>query len=271
MGDSKRKRGKLVNKSGRPDRVVKAEREHDELDAAIKVAIIGTAPSTCDVYMGDDWEHWGLAYRYLDHVRDGKPYFARAFELHCMEYFTEEGRTPAFFEWIKAPPIPVYVMPTLDVEHKCEIYPVNKALELLGRPYFTNTLTWMIALAIISGAKEIAVLGADMATDSEYGDQRPNVEHVLGIAMGRGIKVRVPEQSTLLHGEFLYGLEPPPEQSDDYAKFLTERIETLEKEKEEQHIRHLMTAGALLEAKGLQHVRRIGERGATLSGLAELD
>lgn len=249
--------------------MVKSKRGHGKLERPVKIAIVGTAPSTCNVFMGDDWEHWGLAYRYLDHMRNGKPYFARAFELHCLEYFTEEGRTPAFFEWIKKPPIPVYVMPTLDVEHGCEIYPVNKALDLLGRPYVTNSISWMLLLAIMSGATEIAVLGADMATDSEYEQQRSNVEYVLGIAIGRGIKVRIPEQSTILAGELLYGMEPPREQSDDYAKFLTERLETLEREKTEANTEYLMKAGALIELKGLAHVHRIGGRGATLSGLAE--
>lgn len=238
------------------------------MDSPVKIAIIGTAPSSCDVYM-DGWQHWGLAYRYLDHVRDGENYLDRAFELHSMEYFKEEGRTPAFFEWIKKPPIPVYVMPNFEAEHGCKIYPVEAALGIIGGPYVTSSIAWMLLQAILEGADEVALLGIDMATDTEYANQRPCIELLIGVCMGRGIKVHVPKESSLLKADFLYGIESP--RLDEYSEFLDDRLDKLEALKAEEKDRALITAGRVLECRELAHVHRIGKRGASLASVAKPD
>jgi hypothetical protein len=88
--------------------------------------------------------------------------------------------------------------------------------------YFTNSITWMIALAImqlcpdpkgqpVEGA-QIAVYGVDMQVagsegNSEYGYQRPSCEWAVGYAMGRGIPLTLPDQSDLCKTSFTYGDE----------------------------------------------------------------
>jgi hypothetical protein len=87
--------------------------------------------------------------------------------------------------------------------------------------YFTNSVSWMIAMSIMELAPEsngrrplyddatIGVWGVDMmvagGAGSEYGWQRPSVEWLLGYAMGAGIKVHIPRESELLKTAFDYG------------------------------------------------------------------
>jgi hypothetical protein len=87
-------------------------------------------------------------------------------------------------------------------------YPRDEVVEHFGK-YFTNTVSWMIAHAIIENRSKIGVYGVDMAQDSEYGHQRPSCEYFLGWAQGLGIEIEIPEASDLLKAPFLYGLEDP--------------------------------------------------------------
>ena len=73
--------------------------------------------------------------------------------------------------------------------------------------YFTNSVSYMIALAIKQGATEIGCYGVDMATGSEYGPQRPSCEFFLGIAAGMGISITIPATADLLKTKFLYGFQ----------------------------------------------------------------
>jgi len=75
------------------------------------------------------------------------------------------------------------------------------------RLYGTNTVTYMILLAIMEGATHIGVWGVDMAVDTEYHYQRPSCEFALGVAIGLGIQVYVPAEADLMKTTTLYGFE----------------------------------------------------------------
>jgi hypothetical protein len=79
--------------------------------------------------------------------------------------------------------------------------------QLNRKLYGTNTVTYMILLAIMEGATHIGVYGVDMAVDTEYHYQRPSCEFALGIAFGLGIKIYIPPQADLLKTVHLYGFE----------------------------------------------------------------
>lgn len=85
-------------------------------------------------------------------------------------------------------------------------FPKRECIDAFGR-YFTNSISWMIAHAIMENAEEIHVYGVDMAQSSEYGAQRPSCEYFLGLAVGMGIKVYVPPTSDLLKVTTMYGIE----------------------------------------------------------------
>jgi hypothetical protein len=76
-------------------------------------------------------------------------------------------------------------------------YPFDQVAATTGA-YWNSSIAYMLALAIHEGAEEIAIYGVDMKGDDEYGYQKPNMEYLIGLAIGRGIKVTIPDASPLL-------------------------------------------------------------------------
>ena len=75
------------------------------------------------------------------------------------------------------------------------------------RRYFTNTISWQIALALAMGYKEIHLYGINMANDEEYKSQRPSVEYFVGLAEGLGVKVFIPEECDICKSWYDYGFD----------------------------------------------------------------
>jgi hypothetical protein len=176
------------------------------IQAAEKVAIVGKAPSSRDLAPYDDesWEIWTLS----DLVPLGQaPRFTRHFELHPFDWLSQ--RQDDYFAWLQGiSDAPVYVRSEVEAAQLPAgvVLPVDAITAKYGR-YFTNTVTWMIAVAIEAQAKEIGVYGVDMAQEPEYKAQRPSCEYLLGWARGAGIKVSIPAQSDLLKSARLYGID----------------------------------------------------------------
>ena len=108
-------------------------------------------------------------------------------------------------------------------------FPKEEIMRVFGR-YFTNSISWEIALAIYEGFGTIYLYGVDMAQDSEYSFERPSVEYFLGWARGRGINLVIPEKSDLLKTLYLYPFE-------DSAPFRAKCIARMQelKERIQQH------------------------------------
>ena len=70
-------------------------------------------------------------------------------------------------------------------------FPIEECVQKLGFPYFSNTICYMIAYAILQGAEEIQIFGVNQASSHEYSEERGGVEYWIGQAIGRGIKVIV--------------------------------------------------------------------------------
>ena len=144
-------------------------------------------------------------------------------------------RDPNHLIWLKeaSEHIPVYLIERRDELPDCLEFPKQAVYDFFqdghGNPvqYFTNSITWMTALAILNLVEshtlpdgrttytavkdaELGMWGVDMmqagpTSDSEYSYQRPSVEWLLGYAMGLGIKVTVPSESDLLKSVYQYG------------------------------------------------------------------
>ena len=93
--------------------------------------------------------------------------------------------------------------------------------------YKTSCPAWELGLAIALGFEEIHLYGIDMAQETEYAEQRNCVEFLLGVAVGRGIKIHIPTNSDLLHcwGQYAFGQE-----GEGIAAKLKERWTWLHKE-----------------------------------------
>lgn len=80
----------------------------------------------------------------------------------------------------------------LNVEYvDLKSYPYNEIVKEFKTDYFSNTIDFMMALAIYEGYQEINLYGVNMAHETEYAYQKAGVDFWCGMAMGRGIKVNV--------------------------------------------------------------------------------
>lgn len=190
----------------------------------MKVAIIGTAPSTFNEAPFDsDWEIWGLA-----QYRTAYPVMpSLLFEIHASgtltgpdeDYFTED-----YLEFLNNH----YVV---GWNPKFPYAEVNKLRKLNSKEWhLQGTISYMIAYAILKGATEIGVWGVDLVDDEEYQGQKAFVEGWLCFAEGRGIKIYTPESSALFKCPYRYGLEAP---TDFESINQSETVQFLEKTAQE--------------------------------------
>jgi len=187
-----------------------------------KVGIIGCAESKSMAPFAEhaEWEFWGV--NNLNLTLKGP--WSRWFELHSFAYdginYLRRGKgdfrgqpVKQYMESLNSMNIPVYMQRPWDIVPNAVPFPLDNILKTFPRKYFTNTISWMIALALLEGFEEIGIWGVDMAVSSplrqqnEYSHQRPSCEYFIGIAEGKGIKVHLPDQCDLLKTRFLYCFE----------------------------------------------------------------
>ena len=211
------------------------------MKTASRVCIVGFADGHRDAapFDADDIEFWGI--NRLHAVMPDKPW-TRWFELHDLERFY--GNDEEHQRFLREATFPVYVRPqdmSIATEWGIDAVPFPRDDMLtLFEPYFTNTISWLLAFAIALEYDEILLYGVDMAQDGiqrEYRDQRPSCEWLIGLAQGRGINVVIPPGSDLMKASHLYGFD-----DDLYRKKLEARINELGQRKE--NIRGEMTQHA---------------------------
>lgn len=169
------------------------------------VCIVGMAASR------EDWVHdghaegcevWGLNQGNFAFGPDTLARFTRWFQIHPFGGMMGRYQSMEYLEWLKVCPIPLYMEVTMPGIPASLTYPFDQVAAAVGSNYFaTNTIGYMLGLAILEGFKEIRLYGINMG-DGDLGDRyaRPPIEFLLGLAAGRGAKVWVPEDSALLKG-----------------------------------------------------------------------
>ena len=74
-------------------------------------------------------------------------------------------------------------------------YPIEDVIKEFPTGYFSNSVCYMIALALINGVKELNFYGVNHSKmnmiHDEYTMQKPGVDYWLGVALGRGVKYNV--------------------------------------------------------------------------------
>jgi hypothetical protein len=196
-----------------------------------KCFIVGFAPSFVLVPWTDpDAEIWALNEFYkvveINKIKDAA--FDRWFEIHNPN--SPSKNVPEHREWLKKCPAPIY-MQKVDPEFPMAIeYPIEAITQIFDSKYFTNSISYMVALAILEKFEEIHIYGVDMACDSEYQAQRPSCEYWIGLAKGMGIKVFIPDTSDLLKSGGMYGYETDNQmrvKMKNRSKELDERIKAM--------------------------------------------
>jgi hypothetical protein len=256
-----------------------------------KVAIVGFADSYALAPFDDPTvEIWGIneLHRYL-------PRWDRWFELHAREAFEIKGNRDqdAHVKWLQA--LPAVGAPGYKPVFMRELFadiPAGMRLPLeelsdrffgqFGqRPYFTSSIGYMLAMAIAEGrdaqfrpvddtaVRWIGLFGIDLASDTEYSEQRPNAEYFIGIARGLGIEVELASTSALLKADHLYGFEQREEKEGSNGEiFLKQRIAEIE----DQRNKTICTLNTLdgMKDECEYHLKRLqyARRGVKLPGKA---
>lgn len=157
----------------------------------MKVAIVGLSPSTHNQapWLDPEWEIWGLPWDegYWVHMN-------RHFEMHDMQLLQSEHskRPEGYMERLKE--CNAYMQE--EYFPGVRRYPFEEVAETTCG-YWNSSIAYAMALAIHEGAEEIGIYGVDMKGDDEYGYQKPNMEYLVGLARGKGIKVHIPDESPL--------------------------------------------------------------------------
>jgi len=172
------------------------------------VAIVGSAKTTRHLAPFDNPEItiWGI------NEALAFPWMKRAdamFQMHARGSFTRANNhnDPNHWAWLQQPhPFPIYMQQVWPDVPASVAYPLHAVVQHFGRQYFTSTVAYMIALAMLQDFERIELYGVEQSSDTEYYWQRDCTSYWLGVAEGAGYEVYMPAQCSLLTGK-LYGYE----------------------------------------------------------------
>jgi hypothetical protein len=193
-----------------------------------KVCIIGFAPSwnLAPFKEIDTIDFWGIneLYVYMNMIKVPVSKFSAWFEIHDIKN-SPSKQAPKHQNFLKTLTIPLITQQHWDEYPTSIAYPRKEIKEMTNKNFiindnhsgfsdYSNQISWMIALAIYLGYKEIMVYGVDMAQTSEYAFQRASCQFFIGLAAGKNIKIYIPKTCELLKAGCDYGF-----QSDNAGRF----------------------------------------------------
>jgi hypothetical protein len=189
----------------------------------VKIAICGFASSSRDLapYKDPAFEIWTMNHAAMTWC----PKWDVMFELHTLEHLRTIGAHASdpnsYLAWLaKDHKRPIYTQRQFPEVPNSVAIPreeLNAWFSERGgnvegyfaNDYYTSTISFMVALAIMKGAEEIHLYGIDLLQDEEYAYQRAGAEYLIGFARGMGIKTYVPRQSALCASNYTYGFSEP--------------------------------------------------------------
>jgi hypothetical protein len=174
----------------------------------LKIALIGSAPSSVALAPYDDpeWKIWACSPGATSSLKRVDAFF----EIHRYQPHDTATWYPEYVGWMRAQTCPVYMIEAHPDFPASVAFPVDAMIERFGRNFWTSSLAWMMALAIVEvegkAGAEIALYGVDMAATDEYGHQKPGCLYFIEIARSLGITVTIPPESDLDRPLPLYGI-----------------------------------------------------------------
>lgn len=201
------------------------------------------------------------------------------FDMHPVDDFNSKmvtDRVEDYMEFLESCPVPMFNQEHVDWIKNSVRYPIEKVIQGTNvrridekgmvqntdslEYYHTSTITYMIALAIYLEVPSISLYGIDLVDRHDYIQQRAGVEFYLGLAMGKGIKIKLPEVCPLLSGP-VYGKE-----YNHFSESATARLLSLE---ERQFSLVCLVNAAIGKADQYAHLRKfIDEMGNVISSEA---
>jgi len=194
-----------------------------------KIGLLGSATHCLKDTPWDDptWELWGHASSHGFYSRMPDVFF----EMHRKERWARMGKKGHDYpKWLRACQKPIYMHDKYKEVPGSIKYPKDRILQEYtvagGRQYFTNTIVWMLALALSEGVHTIGLWGISYAHNTEYATQRGCAEWILGVCHGRGVQIVLPKQCTLLREpKRLYGYDSHDEKGDLYPEYVEKKFE----------------------------------------------
>ena len=126
------------------------------------------------------------------------------FEVHDYDEMvlqgTIENGVPLYWDRtcsMKECPFPQIVKAVRPEWKKSIAYPWKVINEAFGTNYHTSSISYMIALGIWMGYKTLVLAGVDLGSDWERNDDKPNIMFWLGMAVARGIKILITDETSL--------------------------------------------------------------------------
>jgi hypothetical protein len=177
-----------------------------------KVAVIGCAWDWWSnaVETMEDFEFWTLNNCGVGISRDPD----RLYELHSKDQLAspDRDRDPRHGEWAEQFKTAEQVWslhPRKELGPRVKAFPLEELIRWCPRPYFTNSVAWMVAHALYEGVSELFIAGMNMDSPSEWMDQKACLEYWIGYAEGQRVKVTVSPDSQIGKSSYLYGLQDP--------------------------------------------------------------
>ena len=175
------------------------------------LALVGFAPSTRKQAPWDDESITiaGLNEEYKF------PWFKRKsgnliwFQIHDRAVFSRPNNhnDPHHWEWLQEKhEFPIYMQQEWKDIPSSVNFPVEDIYKEFGN-YFTSTMPFIMAWAVLNGYKRLELYGLDMASGTEYLYQRPNMHYFIGFLRGKGIDIYIPPNSKLMKGYAKYAYE----------------------------------------------------------------
>lgn len=212
-----------------------------------KIAIIGSAPSSLPLapFADPAWEIWGCSPGAGMHPACTR--VTRWFELHPLSQ-PDIVADPGYLRWLADINVPVELIRPDPRIPKGVAYPYEAMLQEFGPYFFTSSIAWILARAIVERPHTIGLWGIDMNANDEYQLQRPGCHFFIREALKLGIQVFVPDQSDLAEPAAPYGFIM---RSPAYQKLKSREVELEQRaarhaaEYETARVNHAAASGAL--------------------------
>jgi len=170
------------------------------------IALVGTAYTSWTEVNDEppEVQRWGLggAYKILTKVD-------RYFEVHTRAWNLRRAGKLYFqyLAFLQHGDFPVVMLEVDETIKNSVAFPMQEMCDYFfkgERAYFSSTVAYMLAMAIMERPKEIKLFGIDMASMMEYAHQRAGCEYFIGWARAEGIQVTIPSSSPILKAP-IYG------------------------------------------------------------------
>jgi hypothetical protein len=199
--------------------------------AGKKIALVGFASVTRDQapYADPSWEVWGLnnLFKFI-------PRFTRWFEMHdpaqLLGLYGQE-----YIDFLKKLTCPLYMQDHYPDYPASQKFPLEELAKLgFAGPdgnFWPSSISYMLALALSEGPEEVALYGIDLLGGDEHSLQREGCGYLIGLAIGRGIKVTIPPAASLLKSNYRYGYDSGEWSPDPFDTFCMQQYSTYEQKK----------------------------------------